>query len=64
MEFGVANVPHTVRIHQLGRVTVTQTAKTLDHCPFKGKVALVTAGHTVLLAVGERSQDVCHVVDV
>ena len=64
MELRVAHISHTVCIHQLGRIAVTQTAKTFHHCGFQGEVALVAACHAVLLAVREGPKDVGHVVDV
>lgn len=64
MELRVAHISHTVCIHQLGCIAVTQTAKTFHHCSLQCEIALVAACHAVLLAVREGSQDVGYVVDV
>jgi hypothetical protein len=64
VELWVAHISHTVCIHQLGRIAVTQTAKTFHHCCLECEVALITACHAVLLAVREGPKDVRYVVDV
>lgn len=49
MQFRVAYVPHTVRVHQVRQISVTDRVKALENCGFKVVEGLVVSVLTVFL---------------
>jgi hypothetical protein len=48
----------------LSCITITQAVETLQQGCFESKVSFVASSHAVFLAMRERAEDVCHMINI